>query len=603
MRLKNLILGLLVLFGVSSTPISVYGQHSLSVDAPNVVALDEHFRVVFTADGKAQDFTLPTVEGFEVIAGPSTSTSSSTSFINGKRTHSYQHSFTYIFRPTAEGKFTIPSATVTIEGKSYSSKSFVIEVIKVKSGNTAANSSSGNNNQGIGEKDILLSMTVNKKRVVKGEPVIATIKLLTRANISGVENIKFPTFNGFWSQEMESPTTLEFVRETYNGEIYNSALLKKYMLLPQQVGTITIDPAEIVCAVQVRSNSPRNSFFDDFFDSYQTLKKRVFTDQVTIQVNSLPAGAPSSFSSGVGEYTMDVKLTRDSLTAHDAASLIVTISGSGNLNLIEPPKVSFPPDFEVYDVKRSDKLSTSAMGTSGTKTFEYPFIPRSPGDFEIEPIEFSFYNVKTHKYQTIKSSPKKIHVKRAVESGTPSLQAGVSKQSVKTLGGDIRYIKTSSPHLSKGERFFITSPLFYILLGAILLLFVATAFALEKSIAIRQDVVGRRTRKAKKVAKVRLKRGEIFLRQELYTAFYEELHKAILGYLSDKLAIPAGELNKELIGEKLKDKGCSEGLLELLNSLLDACEYARYAPSSGTVAMEKHYQDGVRIISEIESLR
>ena len=446
-------------------------------------------------------------------------------------------------------------------------------------------------------------MTVNKSKVVMGEPVIATIKLLSKTNISGVENIKFPTFNGFWSQEIEAPTNLEFVRENYNGEIYSSALLRKFMLLPQQTGSIVIEPAEMVCAVQVRSSGPRNSIFDDFFDSYQTLKKRIFTDQLTIQVNSLPAGAPTSFSSGVGEYSMDVRLSRDSLSAHDAASLIVTISGTGNINLIEPPKVSFPPDFEVYDVKRSDKISTTSAGSSGTKTFEYPFIPRSPGEFEIEPIEFSFYSVKTNKYKTIKSSPKKILVTRGAESASSTLQVGVSKQAVKSLGGDIRYIETSSAHLSKGAKFFISSAQFYIWLGGIVLLFFMAAYSLEKSIARRQDVVGRKTRKAKKVAKARLKRGEMFLRQELYTAFYEELHKAILGYLSDKLTIPAGELNKELISEKLIAKGCGEDVINLLNGVLDACEYARYAPSSGTSAMENHYKDAVRIISEIESLK
>lgn len=603
MKIRQLIFDLIVLVLASFASISAYGQNSLSVDAPNVVALDENFRVVFTADGKAKDFNLPKVDGFTILAGPSTSTSSNTSIINGKMTHSYQQSFTYIFQPTAEGKFTIPSATATIDGKSYSSKSVTIEVVKVKKDNSSSSSSGSGYSQGIREGDLILSMTVNKSKVVMGEPVIATIKLLSKTNISGVENIKFPTFNGFWSQEIEAPTNLEFVRENYNGEIYSSALLRKFMLLPQQTGSIVIEPAEMVCAVQVRSSGPRNSIFDDFFDSYQTLKKRIFTDQLTIQVNSLPAGAPTSFSSGVGEYSMDVRLSRDSLSAHDAASLIVTISGTGNINLIEPPKVSFPPDFEVYDVKRSDKISTTSAGSSGTKTFEYPFIPRSPGEFEIEPIEFSFYSVKTNKYKTIKSSPKKILVTRGAESASSTLQMGVSKQAVKSLGGDIRYIETSSTHLSKGAKFFISSAQFYIWLGGIVLLFFMAAYSLEKSIARRQDVVGRKTRKAKKVAKARLKRGEMFLRQELYTAFYEELHKAILGYLSDKLTIPAGELNKELISEKLIAKGCGEDVINLLNGVLDACEYARYAPSSGTSAMENHYKDAVRIISEIESLK
>lgn len=584
---------------------SVKGQqHGLTVDAPAVVALDEAFRVVYTASGKTKEFNPPQISDFQVLAGPTTSTMSSTNIINGKRTHTYQESFTYILLAKGEGKFTIPAASVNIDGDTYTSKSITIEVVK---GGQSAESSSGNGVNGrdryptIGEKDIILSMTLSKDNVVKGEPVIATLKLLTRTNISGVEDIKFPSFNGFWSQEIEAPNNLEFVRETYNGEIYSAALLRKYMLLPQQTGELSIEPAEMICAVQVRSSAPSRSIFDDFFDNYQTLKKRIHTPKLKVTVRPLPSGAPTSFTGGVGNYKLDVKLSRDSLSAHEAASLIVTVSGTGNLNLIEAPKVNFPPDFEVYDVKRSENISTTASGSSGSKRFEYPFIPRSSGTFEIEPIEFSYYNVNANKYMTIKSEPQSIGVARGAESAAPVISSGINKQSVKSLGDDIRYIETSAEHLDKGRTFAIASAGFWCGMGAVVCGFLAAAYILERSIARRQDVVGRRNRRAKKVAKARLKRGEEFLRQELYTAFYEELHKAILGYLSDKLMVPAGELNRDVIREKLLARGCTEELIAALEGVIDACEYARYAPSSGASAMESHYQEAMRIISEIES--
>ncbi len=581
------------------------GQYSLSVEVPNVVALDEAFRLVYTATGKTEEFNPPQISDFQVLAGPTTSTMSSTNIVNGQRTHTYQQSYTYILLPNGEGKFTIPPASVVIDGKTYTSKSVTVEVVTGNPESQSSDSGNGVNTRdryaSIGEDDLILSMSLSKNKVVKGEPVIATLKLLVKTNISGVEDIKFPSFNGFWSQEIEAPSELEFVRETYNGQIYSAALLRKYMLLPQQTGDLYIDPAEMICAVQVRSNAPSRSIFDDFFDNYQTLKKRIHTPKLKVTVTPLPAGAPESFTGGVGNYKLDVKVSRDSLSAHEAASLLVTISGTGNLNLIEAPKVNFPPDFEVYDVKRKENVSSTSSGSSGTKSFEYPFIPRSSGDFEIESIAFSYYNVNSSKYVTLKSDPIAVSVYRGAENGATVMPAGVNKQSVKSLGHDVRYIETTVGHLGRGEKFVIASVLFWCGIAGAIVLFLVAAYILEKSIARRQDVVGRRNRRAKKVAKMRLKRAEEFLRQELYTAFYEELHKAILGYLSDKLMIQAGELNRDVIREKLVAKGASEEVIASLESVMDACEYARYAPSAGATAMANHYEEAVRVISEIES--
>ena len=604
--MKRVPLIILLTFALLSVAFPSFAQqYTLVVDAPAVVALDEPFRVVFTASGKTKEFNPPQISDFQVLAGPTTSTMSSTNIVNGQRTHTYQESFTFVLLAKGEGKFTIPSASVVIDKDTYTSKAVTIEVVKSpQRGNSDATGNGVNNRDRyptIGEDDLILSLTLSKNNVVKGEPVIATLKLLTRTNISGVEDIKFPSFNGFWSQEIEAPTSLEFVRETYKGEIYSAALLRKYMLLPQQTGELYIDPAEMICAVQVRSSAPSLSIFDDFFDNYQTLKKRIHTPKTKVNVKPLPGGAPASFTGGVGDYRLDVKLSRDSLNAHEAASLIVTVSGTGNLNLIEAPKVNFPPDFEVYDVKRRENISTSSSGSSGTRTFEYPFIPRSSGDFEIEPIEFSYYNVNSNKYITLKSEPKAISVARGEESGAAVIPSGVNKQSVKSLGHDVRYIVTSSDHLRKGGTFVIASFGFWLGMGAVVVLFLVAAYIMERSIARKRDVAGMRNRRAKKVAKERLRRAESFLKQELYTAFYEELHKAILGYLSDKFMIPAGELNRDVIRERLAAKGVSEEIAGALEGVIDACEYARYAPSAGATAMANHYEEAVRVISEIES--
>ena len=229
-------------------------------------------------------------------------------------------------------------------------------------------------------------------------------------NIAGFEGANFPTFNGFWSQELAAPTNIEFARETYEGQIYNGALLRKFVLIPQQAGRLTIEPAELVCLVNVRVSSGGSSIFDGFFDDYRTVRQKVTSKPVEINVSSLPAGAPASFAGGVGEFSISAKLSKDVIKTHEAASLLVTVSGRGNVSLLEAPKVNFPPDMEVYDTKTSDKVDKGGM--SGSKTYEFPFIPRSYGEFEIEPISYTYYDVNAKKYVTLQTQPLAITVEK-----------------------------------------------------------------------------------------------------------------------------------------------------------------------------------------------
>jgi len=581
---------------------------SLAVNGPGVVTDTEIFKVVYTATGKVDKFNGPDFANFQVLAGPSQSTMSSTNIVNGKVTQTYEISYTYMLQATSVGKYTISPATAVMDGKTVSSRSVTIEVVKESDaaaagsqggGNQTSQSSSSRSQTGMG--DIQLRLSLNKTNVVKGEPVIATLKLYSRAAISGFEDVKFPSFNGFWNQEIETPQNIEFQRETFNGSIYDAALLRKWMLLPQQSGVITIDPAELVCAVQVRSASGGGrSIFDDFFDSYETVRKRVTTPAIKVNVQNLPAGAPKSFTGGVGDFKMDVSVAPESVKSHEAASLIITISGTGNINLIDAPAVQFPADFEAYDVKRSEKVSAGSNGTTGTRTFEYPFIPRSHGEFTIGPVEFSYYNVKTGKYATLSSGAIPFNVERGSASDAMVVSSGADKQSVRVLGEDIRFIRTAVPVLSTGNVFLVTSPLMYVILAAAVLVFVILSLTLKKYMKMKADVAGVRNRKANSVAKARLKNAGSYLKQNLYSAFYEELHKALEGYVSDKFRLAMTDLNKDSIAQALKDAGRSEDVINRLLSLLDACEYARYAPSAGAEAMENHYKEAMEVISGIE---
>ena len=590
--------------------LSASAQNSFTVDAPAVVSTDEIFRVVFTATyegGKVSDFTPPSFEGLEVLAGPISSTSTSFQSINGQSSTTHAHSYTYTVRAVQEGKVTLAPASVKIGKETYRTESRTIEAVKgeVPDQGSAA---SGSQRQSAGE-DLMLRMTVNKTRAVVGEPVIVTLKLYVQTSaISGFEDVRFPTFDGFWSQEIDAPQNIQFVRENYNGKIYNAALLRRYMLLPQQTGALTIDPSELVCLLQVQAESsgPR-SIFDDFFSSYQTIRKRVTSDPVTVNVSALPSGAPASFTGGVGSFRMSAGSFRmsagfssDSVSAHEATSLKVEISGTGNINLIEAPKVQLPADFESYDVRKTDDITTGASGSTGTLTFEYPFIPRAPGVFEIEPVEFTYYDIEAGRYRTLSSGPLRLNVGEGTRTDAAVIPSGVSKRSVESLGEDIRFISTV-PHLKKAGRMMVSSPAMLIIPIVIVLATAAVWVILSRSIARRSDIAGTRNRKALKVARARLKNASAFLKQGLYSAFYEELHKALHGYISDKLMLPVADLTRERIGEELRSRGKDEALIQELSDILDACEYARYAPASGSEAMEKHYQQAVKVISEIES--
>ena len=582
-------------------------QDVIKVEAPNVVAADEQFNVTFIIEGEnsPSDFTWSAGSNFQVLWGPQSGHSVSTRIINGRRSRSEQTTYTYVLMPTSTGKFAIPTATAKVKGKEIKSASRTIEV--AAAGSASSRSQGQQQGQpaqrqqaGVSDDDIFLTLDLSRTNVVVGEPITATLKLYQRVNVAGFENVTFPDFNGFWSQEIEAPTNIEFSREVYDGQIYNAALLRKFILIPQQQGAVTITPADLVCLVNIRVASAGNSIFDGFFDDYRTIRKRVTSKAVTVNVSPLPAGAPASFAGGVGTFEISAKLSKDVLKTHEAGSLVVTVTGTGNVSLLEEPKVSFPPDMEVYDTKISDRIDKS--GLSGSKYYEFPFIPRSYGDFVIEPIKYSYYDVNAKKYVTLETPAIPLTVEKGNESEASGIIiSGSSQKDVRTLGSDIRFISTKAPELVSKGSFFVWSPGFWTL--TILLFVVAFILwaALRQLAARRADVVGTKNRKATKMALKRLQLAGTFLKQNLYTAFYEELHKALIGFISDKLNMPMAEQSKERMSEALISKGADKALVDKFIGILDACEFARYAPDAGHEAMAAHYEEAVDIISSLDS--
>ena len=590
------------------TALASNAQTDIKVEVHRVVEVGEQFNVTFIIEGedKVTDFTWEPSSDFQLLWGPQKGQSSSVQIVNGNMTKSVQSTYSYILKANNVGKFTIPSAVAKVKKNEITSRPVSIEVVAARQ-NSSQGATSGQQQQsrprqqaGVQAGDIFLAMSLDRTNVVVGEPIIATLKIYQRVNIAGFEGVTFPTFNGFWSQELEAPTNIEFARETYEGQIYNAALLRKFVLIPQQAGQVTIDPAELICLVNIRVSSGGTSIFDGFFDDYRTVRQKVASKPVRVNVSALPSGAPASFGGGVGSFSISAKLSKDVVKTHEAASLIVTVSGRGNVSLLEAPKVSFPPDMEVYDTKISDKVDKG--GLSGSKTYEYPFIPRSYGDFVIEPVKYTYYDVNQKRYVTLQTQPINLTVEKGneTESG-PVIVSGVTRKDVQNLGSDIRFINIKKSELTGKGTFFVGTASFWIITVVLVILAVLCWAIFRKMAARKADVAGTKNRKATKMAMKRLHLAGTFLKQNLYTAFYEELHKALLGFVSDKLNMPVAELSRDRISESLAERGVAQESIDTFIGILDACEFARYAPDAGNEAMTAHYNSAIETISSIDS--
>lgn len=585
----------------------------INVDAPSVVGLEEQFNITFTLTQKPSSFKWEAGSNFQVIWGPQTGSSTSVSIINGKTTRNSQYTYTYVLLPKAVGTFTLPAAVASVDGRQEESPSPRIEVVgngaqqRASQPGSESSSDEQQNSQRSNaspESDIFMRFSLSRTSVVVGEPITATLKLFTRGSIAGFEDAKFPAFNGFWAQETEAPQNIEFKRESVGDRIYNTAVLRKWVLIPQKSGTIPIDPAELVCLVQQRVSSG-NSIFDGFFDDYRTFRKRIVTSAYNVNVRPLPANAPASFSGAVGSFNISARLDKDSLKVHDAASLKVTVSGRGNVALVGAPKVNFPPDSEVYDTKTSEHIDKSKGGTSGSMVFEYPFIPRSHGDFTIDPIEFTYFDIESRKYVTLHTKPLNFTVARGEESNyVPGDGVSVpvsARKDVKNLSEDIHYISTGLPSLSGGNNFFIGTALFWIVAVLIVLLSAVAGYVVFRIRKLNSNVVLVRTRGASKAARKRLALANGYLQKGIYSAYYEELHKALLGYASDKLNIGAADLSKDGIAAAFASAGAPESLVSEYTALLDECEFARYAPAGREGAMKESYDRAAEVISSLDA--
>lgn len=586
--------------------LTVNGQDIVvNVEYPSVVTAGQQFNVSWTVNSGGGEFTAPPFEGFYKLMGPQTSYSSSTQIINGKMSHETSYSYVYYLQAVKEGKFVIPPATFTLKNKTYNSESLSIEVV---ANNTSQQNSSsqgksvpGNSQVESNGNDIFLNLSLDRKEVFLGEHILATVKLFTRVNLSGINEIKYPSFNSFMKSDLETPPLTSLKQETVNGTIYGTGVVQQFLLYPQITGEILIDPVQMTVLVQQKTGQT-DPFFGDFFGSYQTVPRAVASQTIKVKVKPLPGIKPDDFSGVVGKLEISASINKDSVNVNDAVNYRITISGNGNLKIAAAPVLKLSPDIEVYDPKIYDEIKNMPNGSSGKKTFEYLLIPRHYGSFTIPPITYSYFNSARGQYEKLTTEEFHFFARKGNEQNQGiTIYGGISKEDVKYLGKDIRFLKSDSGKLYKTGNIILSKRSFYSAYAFITFIFLLILFVRREHIRRNSDITLVKNRRAGKVAGKRLKAASACLKNNQIDKFYEEILKAIWGYLSDKLNIPLSDLNRNNTITALKEKGIEEEEINSLNYILDTCEYARFAPSSSGNEVEAMFDGASQFISSIEN--
>ncbi len=572
---------------------------TFTMEAPQVVELGEQFRLAFTVNANGQNLKLPDLSDFDVLMGPSTSQSTSFQIINGVSSQSVSYSFLYVLRAKKEGKFNIGSATITVAGAEYKSNAQSVEVVKGSAKPSTGGVDTPTTTPGsVPKNDLFVKLNLDKRSVYKGEHLTATIKIYSKVNLNGFEDISIPNFEGFWSQDIQLPQQISLQRETYNGEIYNVGTLKKTLLFPQQTGSISIGSVKIDCIVQQRVKKSQ-SMFDDFFESFANVKATIISDPVSVNVLPLPT-APTNFSGAVGKFDIRSSITAKNVRENDAITIKLDVIGNGNIKLINPPKIIFPADFEVYDPKTNSNFSASEQGLNGNITFEYLFLPRFAGTYKIPAVNFVYFDADSKKYVSKTTEEYEIKVEKG--DGTRSNQTvnSVAKEDLKQIGSDIRFIKPGLVKLhAKGYTFF-GSFLFYLLYIVGILSLLTVYLLNQKRIKENANVARMKNKKASKVALKRLREASGHLQTGSNEKFYESVTRAFWGYLSDKLTIQASELSMEKASDELTKHSVSAGIVERFVQILDTCEFARFAPGGGSAKMKELFDEATEVMSMME---
>jgi hypothetical protein len=569
------------------------------------VGTGEQFEVDFSVEGNGTDFNPPDFNGFQVLSGPNMSQSMTS--INGATT--YTTGYSYLLAAVKEGTYIIGPATINVNFRKYQSNPIKLKVVKGQpvQQNTqqaqaqAQQTAPVGNSQDIA-KNLFVRAEVDKTHVYQGEQLTVNYKLYTRVAILGSQLDKAPDLNGFWNQDvMKNGQNVEWKEENYKGQRFNVATIKQTILFPEHAGNLTIDPLSLTLMVRIQQQGSGDIFEQMFGGSTKDVRYKVTSPPVIVHAMPLPdAGKPAGFSGAVGSFSVESNVDKNELKANETLNYNIKITGTGNLALINAPNINPPADFEKYDPKVTDNISVNATGTSGSRQYNYLLIPRHQGDFTFAPPGFAYFNPATKRYVTLPAKTFAIKVNKGdAQANVTALNSSNNQQDIKTLGKDIRYIKTSSPDMYKDGEGFYGSTGFYLLLILGPLAFGGALFYRKWDIAQNSDQVKLKSRKANKIANKHMAVAAKQLAAGDKKTFYEAVARGLYGYLSDKLNIPIADLNKENITAQLKARRLDDVTLNQLTDTMDLCEMARFAPVTG-ISEQQVFDKAKLTINEIE---
>lgn len=573
------------------------------VNPPGRVAVGQKFSITYRLkNGEGTSLKVPQINGCKLLYGPSTSTSQSYQIINGSMSSSSTIDYTYIYRAEKEGNYNVGEASIVVDGKKLTSKGFSINVVP---GNSAqqGGSQSGSRPQvefddastqtadrSVSPNDVFVRIILSKSTAYEQEAIECTMKLYTKYTISSFLPTKMPNYDGFLIEEMNVQASLNEV-ETYNGQRYMTAILKKCIIFPQKSGKLTINSGNYDINV-VQYDNVNMGFFT--VQSPQERSIKVSSNSVSLNVLPLPQPQPEGFSGAVGKFSVESRLIGNSFRTNDPATLIYTISGTGNIKYLQEPKIDFPSEFELYSPKTDIQAAVSGSNVTGKMTVEYTFVPQSVGDFRIGGDKFVYFNPATKEYVTLDTQGYNIKVAKGL-----SAPSDVEQKDIELKNTDIRHIKLGDKNPSLKHEFVIATWWYWCLYGVIVIALVSVIGINRRNIKRMADVRGMKLAKANKEAKKRLKLAKVFMDKKQDDKFYEEILRAVWGYLSDKLGIPVSQLSRDNVAFELSKIGASEELCGKFINVLDDCEMARYA--TGVAQPSAVFEQATSAINELEN--
>ena len=594
----------LILFLIGCISIAVSWAQTLTGRAPAQVAVGEQFRLSYTVNtDDAKGFRAGDIpDAFDVLMGPSTSTQSSFQMVNGHTSSSSSITYTYILSAKKNGSFTIPAAHVTAGGKTITSNELHIKVSgQAQQGRQQGGhqqSSTGeirNAGSSISGSDLFIKVTASKQHVREQEPILLTYKVYTLVGLTQL-NGKMADLKSFYSREVPLPQEKQFHIENLNGKPYRTVTWQQYVVFPQTTGKLEIPSItyEGIVVQQNRNVDPFEAFFNGG-SGYVEVKKQIKAPGITIQVDPLPQ-RPAGFSGGVGRYSISAQLDKDEVKANDPVKLRVVVTGVGNMKLLKQPEVKFPKDFDHYDAKVTDKTQLTTSGLEGSITYDFLAVPRHQGDYEIPAIEYIYFDTQANAYKTVKTEPFKLHVEKGSGSSSATY---TGQEDVKLLNSDIHYIKTGDTLQRGVNEFFFASTEYWVSLALLLLGFISLFIIFRQRAIENADIVKQRAGKANKVATKRLKKAAKLMAGGKQNEFYDEVLRALWGYVGDKLNMPVEQLSRENISQQLESRNVSSETISQFIGALDECEFARYAPGDATGNMNKVYDAAMTAITQI----